>query len=339
MTDIIVIGAGIAGLLGAHALRDGGHHVTVLDKSFVPGGRIATKTVAGATFDIGAQFLTARTPTFQSHVDRWLAQGVLRTWFHGSPDRTAPAEPDGYPRYRGSPTMRRIAEHLAVGLDVRLGAVVTEIAPVDGRWRITVAGREPGPGPGTTALTADAVLLTTPVPQALTLLEAGGTAPSPETRRRLAPAEYAPTISVLATPAGPTVLPSRGAIRIPGGEVEWITDNRVTGASTVPAVTVHAGTDLSRSLADASDAEVADIVLAAARDVLGCAASGVHVHRWRYARPTATLGADPLVEVVDGAPLAFAGDAFHGGRLEGAALSGLASATALSETLAARMTG
>ncbi len=337
MADIIVIGAGIAGLLGAHTLREAGHHVIVLDKGFVPGGRIATKTVAGATFDLGAQFLTARTPTFQAHVDRWLAQGVLRTWFHGSPDRTAPPDPDGYPRYRGSPTMRRIAEHLAVGLEVRLGAVVTKIAPVDGRWLITVAGREPGPG--TTALTADAVLLTTPVPQALALLEAGGTVPSTETRRRLAPAEYAPTISVLAVPKGPTLLPSRGAVRVPGGEVEWITDNRVTGASTVPAVTVHAGTDLSRSLAEASDAEVADTVLAAARDLLGCEASGTHVHRWRYAQPTTTLGADPLVEVVDGAPLAFAGDAFHGGRLEGAALSGLASAAALTETLTARTSG
>jgi predicted NAD/FAD-dependent oxidoreductase len=73
--------------------------------------------------------------------------------------------------------------------------------------------------------------------------------------------------------------------------------------------------------------------------LLGCEASGVHVHRWRYAKPTATLGVEPLVEVVDGAPLAFAGDAFHGGRVEGAALSGLASAAALTETLAARTTG
>lgn len=334
MADVIVIGAGIAGTLGAHALVRAGHRVTVLEKSFVPGGRIATKTVAGATFDIGAQFLTARSDTFRAHVDRWLREGVLRTWFHGSPDRTAPPEPDGYPRYRGAPTMRRIAEHLAVGLDVRFGAVVAAISPSDGRWQVTVAGRDPAAA--TTVLTADAVLLTAPVPQSLTLLAAGGTELSEVTRERLAPADYAPTIAVLAVPQGPTVLPSRGAVRDPGGAVEWITDNRVTGASPVPAVTVHAGADLSRSLAQASDAEVADTVLAAARDLLGCAASGVHVHRWRYARPTAALGPDPLVEVVAGAPLAFAGDAFHGGRLEGAALSGLASAAALTGTLATR---
>jgi len=337
VADIIVVGAGIAGSLGAHALSAAGHHVTVLDKSYAPGGRIATKTVAGATFDIGAQFLTARTDIFQVHVDRWLKQGVLRTWFHGSPDRTAPADPDGYPRYRGSPTMRRIAEHLGVGLDLHLGAVVAAIAPVDGRWQVTVTGREPGSA--TTVRTTDAVLLTTPVPQALTLLEVGGTALSTRTRGRLAPAEYAPTISVLAVPEGPTLLPSRGAVRVPDGEVEWVTDNRVTGASEVPAVTVHAGTELSRALADASDAEVAHTVLAAARDLLGCAALGVHVHRWRYAQPTRTLGEDPLIEVIDGAPLAFAGDAFHGGRLEGAALSGLASAARLSQTLAARTSG
>lgn len=337
MADIAVIGAGIAGSLGAHALLEAGHEVTVLDKSFAPGGRLASKTVADATFDIGAQFLTARTGTFGAYVDRWLAEGVLKTWFHGSPDRTAPADPDGYPRYRGAPTMRRIAEHLAVGLDLRLGAVVAAIAPRSGRWQISVAGREPGSE--TTVLTTDAVLLATPIPQALTLLEAGGTELSGRTHERLAPAEYTPTIAVLAVPRGPTILPSRGAIRDPGGDVEWITDNQVTGASQAPAVTIHARSELSRSLAEVSDAEAAHTVLAAARDLLGCEASGVHVHRWRYAKPTVSLGEDPLVEVVGGAPLAFAGDAFRGGRIEGAALSGLASAAALTQTLAARTVG
>ena len=57
-----------------------------------------------------------------------------------------------------------------------------------------------------------------------------------------------------------------------------------------------------------------------------------HIHRWRYALPTVihphrTLLAAGLP------PLAFAGDAFNGPRVEGAALSGLAAAKALIEQL------
>ncbi len=124
MADVIVIGAGVAGCLGARALTAAGHAVTVLDKGFVPGGRLASKNLEGATFDTGAQFLTARSESFRAEVDRWEAAGVLRTWFHGSPDLDAPNDPDGHPRFRGAPTMRRLAEHLADGLDLWLGTIV-----------------------------------------------------------------------------------------------------------------------------------------------------------------------------------------------------------------------
>ncbi len=353
MAKVIVVGAGVAGLLAAHALRNNGHAVTLFDKSYVPGGRLASKTVDGATFDIGAQFFTARSELFRAHVDRWLAAGVARTWFHGTPDLTPadrgtepsaahPHGPDGHPRYRGAPTMRRLAEHLADGLELHLGTIVGSIAPAAGGFVVRTTPRAPGssarpvwraatssPDRRTDLHHADAVLLATPVPQATDILTTGGTPLSPAVQTRLASIGYTPTITVLAVPDAAPTLPDRGAVRLLDGDIEWITDNHATGASSRPAITIHTGARFARAYADADDAEVAHATIAAARDVLACELTVVHVHRWRYATPTSSPDATPLMDVVDGAPLAFAGDAFQGGRVEGAARSGLASAAAL----------
>jgi oxygen-dependent protoporphyrinogen oxidase len=56
--EVVVIGAGMAGLAAAHALQAEGAAVTVLEREPRVGGRILTETVDGFTVDGGAQFLT-----------------------------------------------------------------------------------------------------------------------------------------------------------------------------------------------------------------------------------------------------------------------------------------
>jgi renalase len=348
VAEVIVVGAGMAGALAALELQAAGHEVVVLDKGFAPGGRLAARTIRGATFDVGAQFLTARSPVFTALVDSWLAEGVVRRWFHGSPDHDAPSEPDGHPRFRGTPTMRRIVEHLTADLDLRLGTIVGAVTPHQGRWRVHVTPRSAGTTsrpsrPRTTSdrrtFDADAVLLTSPLPQARELLAAGGTRLSAAVADRLAAATYDPCLTALAVPAGATALPARGAVRLAEPPLAWITDHRITGASPAPAVTVHADAGYSRERFSATDETIARELMTAARGILGTDAEVVHVHRWRFATPTAALGDDPLIDRVGGAPLALAGDAFEGGRVEGAALSGLRSAAVLLAELAERHNG
>ena len=51
--DVVVVGAGVAGLQCARRLRDAGLQVVVLDKARGVGGRVATRRVDGQPVDHG----------------------------------------------------------------------------------------------------------------------------------------------------------------------------------------------------------------------------------------------------------------------------------------------
>lgn len=347
MSRILIVGAGVAGSLAAHDLSAAGHEVVVVDKGHAPGGRVATRTIGDAVFDHGAQFLTAKSPRFQALVDEWCAAGISRTWFHGTPDLDEPAhngdhpahtppepgdsgDPDGHPRYHGEPTMRRIGEHLSAGLDVRLGTTVEAVEVTPGGWRLRGTLRD---GLTPVALEADALLLTAPVPQTLALLDAGSAQLTPEHRAQLEAVDFEPCIAVLARPHGPPTLPIRGAARIEGGPVAWLTDNHATGASPTPAVTIHGSGDYSRANDGVPDEHVGRDLVALAHPHLGTDADVLYVHRWRFSKPTSRTPEDSILDTSHDAPLAIAGDGLAGGRIEGAARSGWDAAARLDDHL------
>jgi renalase len=330
---VLVLGAGCAGLVAALDLVAAGYEVTVVDKGRAVGGRLATRRVGDAVFDHGAQFTTFKHDDVRDLVDRWDRAGALAPWFHGAPDATTRDE-DGHPRFRGVPTMRSLAERLAADLpDVRTGLRVTTLCADASGW---VASAVPVDGGDPVELTATALVCTAPLPQTLALLDDGGVALEERLEAALRPVTYDPTLAVLAVPDGAPGLPNHGALRLADGEVSWIADLHAKGTSPVPAVVVHGDPAVSRELWAASDADVAERVLAAARPHLGIDARAVHVHRWRYATPTGPPpGGDELtLTATTPAPIAFAGDAFAGGRVEGALRSGRAAAAALGALLA-----
>jgi hypothetical protein len=118
-----------------------------------------------------------------------------------------------------------------------------------------------------------------------------------------------------------------------GSKIAWIADNHQKGISPDGyAVTIHAAPHYSRQKwADDAHTVAADL-LAEAAAWLGSEIVEWQLHRWRYAQPTTTY-AQPSLLLPQAPPLAFAGDAFGGPRVEGAALSGRAAAQALLATL------
>ncbi len=68
-TDVVVIGAGLAGLRCAQVLADAGRDVVVLESSDVAGGRIRTDRVDGFLVDRGFQLLNPAYPAVRRWID------------------------------------------------------------------------------------------------------------------------------------------------------------------------------------------------------------------------------------------------------------------------------
>ena len=113
-TDVLIIGAGISGLLCATELRKADKSVRILDKGRGLGGRMATRRMAGGRLDHGAQYFTVRDSRLQAYADDWLAAGIIKEWFRNLPEDS---DTDGHPRYCGTTGMTDVPKHLAKELD------------------------------------------------------------------------------------------------------------------------------------------------------------------------------------------------------------------------------
>ena len=320
----IVVGAGISGLLAARELRAAGRRTIVLEKAPLVGGRMVTHRLGNGTFDLGAQFFTVRSERFSGLVDQWLKAGVAREWTRGFADAQGRHNEDGYPRYRGSEGMTSIPEYLARDIDVRTGETVVEVSDRGGLWEVcTESGLQE---------TGTALLLTAPVPQSVALAGSGDFELPVEARRRLDGISYDPCLALTALFDGPTGVPEPGGVQIKGEPLDWIGDNQRKGISEAPAITVHAGPAWSQEHFESDEARITDSLLRFAENQLGFDLLPKVVEtaltRWRYSWVSQSHP-EPCLLASEAPPLLFAGDAFGGAKVEGAALSGLAAADQL----------
>jgi renalase len=109
------------------------------------------------------------------------------------------------------------------------------------------------------------------------------------------------------------------------GPFRWVADNVRKGISPqVPAaLTLHASAAFSTAHYGLPEAEVTALLVEAAAPWIGARrVLSSTLHRWRYSEPRGRHP-EPCVWLPE-LQLGFAGDAFGGARVEGAALSGLA---------------
>jgi len=321
-TDVLIIGAGLAGLSAANDLRQAGRKVLVIDKGRGLGGRLAGRRIGDATFDHGAQFFTAREFRFKAAVEGWIKAGVAEEWYS-----SYPGQPNGHPRYRGVPTMTAVAKYLATNIHVIRTTRVDSIGQQGDGWLAELDNGE--------TINTKAMLITSPVPQTIDLLATGNITVPTDKQARLNRIQYESCIAVMAILDGPAAIESPGAIALEDGPIAWITDNLQKGVSKIPAVTIHASGDFSAEHLNHDRMEIGQRLIDAAGVYLGDArVTEYQVHGWRYSKPTVVDDAPCILlsETTDLPPLAVAGDAFAGSRFEGAVQSGWAAAKALVNT-------
>jgi predicted NAD/FAD-dependent oxidoreductase len=321
--DTLIIGSGLAGLSAANRLTAEGMSVVVIDKGRGVGGRLAARRIGDAVFDHGAQFFTARSEQFKNCVDQWIKSGVAEQWY-----QSYPGQPNGHPRYRGVPTMVSIAKYLTKDQNVIQSTRVLKLNHDGCNWIVKLEPDE--------SITARSVIITSPVPQTLDLIDQGNTQLPSGIVERLQKIQYESCIAVMAVLDGPTSLADPGALALDKGPIAWISDNQKKGASPLPALTIHASGEFSQANFNRDRTEVGKELIELARPLFGNAnVLDFQVHGWLYSKPTVT-DSDPSLLVSDSLgmpPLVIAGDAFSGPRFEGAVLSGWSAAEQIKDVL------
>lgn len=327
MHDVVIIGAGIAGLAAARYLDSAGSsNLCVLEKSRGVGGRMSTRRIGEILVDHGAQYFTYRSPAFQAVLEPLLSDGTMEKWI----DAVATLTPDGqilwpgaehtYPRYACPQGMTAVCKALSQGIDIQFETRATAILAGSQGWEIQTENGQ--------VYRAKAVLLTPPPEQSFALL--GSLADHSE----LAPAQQVVFDPCFAVLAGYEDFSST----LPAG-LRWEADPCIAWSAIDSTkrpqpftFLIHSTPAFAKEHASAPQELIAQQLLKYAAQKLSLAALGSpvwsQVHFWRYAMPINPLSQQWL-GIEKPFALAMAGCWCAGARVEGAFLSGQAAAQGL----------
>lgn len=302
-SEILIIGAGMAGLTCGLVLSNNGHDVRVLDKGRGPGGRMAARRteISGQTvsFDHGAQYFTARDSGFQQAVAKWEAAGVVARW-----------NAAGEGAWVGTPGMNGPIRAMAQNVAVEWGVRAETIARDSGHWSIKAGERH---------YTARTLLIAVPAEQARDLLAAQ----SPDLAAIPASVQSEPCWAVMAAFDAPLDI-AKNALRDLDAAISWAARNSAKPSRDGEECWVlHASPARSREVIDLPKEEVAELLLADFFAQTGATpAKPIHIaaHRWLYAMPSAVEGEAARFD--SETSIGIAGDYLHSPRVEGAWISG-----------------
>jgi hypothetical protein len=313
LSHLAVIGAGIAGLSCATALRLAGLNVSVFEKSLGAAGRMSTRRGDDWQRDHGAQYFTARHPDFRAEVDRWLQAGAAAPW---TPRLQVLGGPAGraidptVARFVGLPRMTAPARLMAETLALTTRTTIVQAQRRADGWQLRSAEH------GWLDQRFDAVLLAVPAPQVVPLLQHA----SPQLAALAASAVMRGCWALMLRFHARVELPFDAAF-VNEGALRWIArDSSKPGRSGPETWLLHASAQWSEAHMELTGDAVAAELLHAFRALGGPAPLACTAHRWRYADTEPVLDQGCAWQSGDG--LGLCGDWLNGGKVEGAWRSG-----------------
>ncbi|KAF3889139.1 MULTISPECIES: NAD(P)/FAD-dependent oxidoreductase [Nostocales] len=341
MTDVAVIGAGMAGLVCAQQLKQAGYSVLVVEKSRGLGGRVATRRLFNTCADHGTCYLKPKGELLERFIEVLLQHHILEVWTQTvhelKPHSSVPTPESSVPkpRYTAPVGISAIAKFLAPGLDILLNQRVTAITPTpEKKWRLAMdASNE--------EITATSVVIAIPSPQALMLLEPLGENILGATfLNNLRSVEFSPCLSAIA--GYPSTLKPpidwKAVTFIEDEHLAWIgLDSSKRSKPQQPVFVLQSSAAFAQHHEQTQDLKPAgEFMLDRAAESLQMSwlktPEWIQVHRWRYAFPTRPLQATYLAADT-AVPLICCGDWCGGNFVEGAMLSGIAAAEATNNSL------
>jgi renalase len=289
--DIIIIGAGIAGLLLAQKLKGQGIETLILEKSRGVGGRIATRRIEDLGFDHGASYV----PTYSECLD--VVEKAQLT--HKMKFTPAGVFFDG--------GMNQLPKSLAANLTIIREQRVLKISRSDDLWTLQTESQD--------TFTAKKIILTAPLPQAFELLKANGLSSTYD--REISFVEYRKCLMGLFAVDRPL-----------DNLFEHLTSSPsflfMKERSLHPrGLVVHASDYFAENHYDLPDEELLPIIKTYAQDYLGTAfqTTASELKRWRFGLPKRVLPY-PFLEYAES--LFLIGDAFQNPGIQGSVLSAIA---------------
>lgn len=330
--DVLVLGAGIAGLACARELQARGARALLLDRADKPGGRCATRELGGVRADYGPVFLHGDDTSFLAALDAIVPDGRIEGWPRAVKGTGTPCQPHALsgrePRFALRAGVNDLPARMARGLSVELGAQIAGVAASVGGYTVSdVRGR---------VWSGRDLVLAMALEQSGAFLGALG--PSRERDTALALLEMFSSVACLSLVAFWESSPrlewdlahpeDSGVVHLVSNETSKRPDTRGL------CLVIQARPRWSREHLGQPPDEWSRLLLGETARLLGGWAATpdrIHPHRWRYAR---VEGANEMVRglVLPGAAgrIALVGDLFApGGGIQAAWLSGTRTARTL----------
>lgn len=327
MYDVIVVGAGITGLVCAQRLQRSGYRVVVVDKSRGLGGRLATRRATvndqAIRFNHGVQYITAETDGFHRFLRNLSGQGVLQEWaralhcLDASGLYLEPVDAQKV-RYVAEPGMSVIAKYIAQDLECVLDSRISQLQHSASGWWVQAESGQQWEAP--------ALVLALPAPQIVPLIST--VLPSEHSLLQLVQSvDYAPSLAVMAAYTQPAAPEWKGIKWLADPQIAWLAAHPSESLTTVVLHTTAAFAQAH--LDEPPERTVGEALLRRAAQAVEpwlTEPAFVQLHRWRYAFPVEAVGSSSVSTTLGASLLACAGDWCAGNRVESAYLSGEATA-------------